>query len=96
MKTVFSLGAIFFLILSSSCKKNNEKDINIYVPAYLKQMLPYTNGQIIRYTKGSGSPVQATITIEGGFSPHSSCAGCAPYSNEEYINYYFKVVSSIS
>ncbi len=91
MKTVVSLSVIFFIILSASCKKNNEKDITIYVPAYLKQMLPYTNAQTIRYTKGSSSTIQATVTIESGFSLHSSCASCAPYSNEEYITYYFKV-----
>jgi hypothetical protein len=91
MKTVLSLSVIFIIIFFSSCKKNNEKDINIYVPAYLKQMLPYTNGQTIRYTKGSGTPIQATITMETAFSLRSSCAGCEPYSNEEYITYYFKV-----
>lgn len=94
MKTVVSLSVIFFLILTATCKKNNEKDINIYVPAYLKQMLPYTNGQVIRYTKGSGSPIQATVTIETAFSLHSSCPACPPYSNEEYITYYFKVGNS--
>jgi hypothetical protein len=91
MKTIVSFCLISFLILTASCKKDKEKDITIFVPAYLKQMLPYTNGQIIRYTKGSGSPVEATVSVTTDFSLHASCASCAPYSREEYITYDFNV-----
>jgi hypothetical protein len=93
MRIIISLCLISLLFVRASCKKDDDvqSDTTIYVPAYLKQMLPYTNGQTIRYTKGSGSPIQATLSITTDFSVKSNCPSCAPYSREEYKTYYFKV-----
>lgn len=90
---IVSLCLISLLFVRASCKKEDatESLAVTNVPAYLKQMLPYTNGQTVRYTKGPGSSLQATVSITTDTSVKSSCATCAPYAKDEFMSYYFKV-----
>ena len=83
------LIAILFFPLFTSCKK--DKVETTYVPTYLKQMLPYTNGQSIRFIGSNGGIIEANISVTSGFVEKSNCASCEIYAREEYINYYFKV-----
>lgn len=89
MKSNIIITILLVIGSFTSCKKDN---VGItYVPAYLKQMLPYSNGQTIRFIDSNGGTIQANITVTSGITEKSNCASCPVYAKEEYINYEFKV-----
>ena len=76
-------------LIASSCTK--ERIDITYVPSYLKQMLPYTHGQVIRFIDTNGQTIEALISKRTDFVNKASCANCDPYAKEEYIEYTFSV-----
>ena len=88
MKTIIPVCVSFFLVLVVSCKK--DKVPTTYVPDYLKEMLPYQNGQTIRFN-GNYGVIDAIISASSGFVTKSACSSCEPYVREEYLEYRFNV-----
>lgn len=79
--------AFLLLIAITSCKKDT---INtVYVPSWLRQMIPYTNGQSVSFINSSGGIIQVTVTESNSFVEKSSCPGCTPYVREESIKWKF-------
>ena len=92
MKNNVSVLLLFFLSFVLSCRKDLGPGIpTLYVPESLKQMLPYKNGQIIRYISTSGHLIEASISMETKIWEKSNCIGCTPYEREETIGYEFLV-----
>ncbi len=89
MKKNITLIIILIVVLFSSCKK--DKVGITYVPKYLKQMLPYSNGQTISFTDSTGNTLDATISVASAIIEKSNCASCPVYAKDEYINYNFFV-----
>ena len=89
MKNKIALVSLLFLSFLLPAKKI--KWIKPYVPAYLKQMLPYTSGQAIRFIDSNGGIIDATISMNSGFTERSNCASCPLHSREEYRSYFFSV-----
>jgi len=89
MKKSVTVTSILSLLIFASCKKNSLE--TTYVPSYLKQMVPYTNGQTIKFIDTYGGILETTVSATEGFVEKSNCAGCDPYARVEYINYDFKV-----
>lgn len=83
--------AIFLLLTLFSCKKDTVE--TKYVPAWIKQMLPYTNGQVVTFVNGSGHEVQAVIEMKYGYVEKSACAGCDPYVREQWVSINFTVAA---
>lgn len=78
-------AALLLALFISSCKKEG---INtIYVPASLKQMLPYSNNKKVRFGNSAGYSFESTVLVTQNFIVKSNCSGCPPYVREEYINY---------
>ena len=90
MRIIIALFTVLFLFLFTSCKKSNKVGIT-YVPAYLKQMVPYTSGQTIRFIDTFGGILEASVTVTSGIAEKSNCATCDVYERDEYFNYYFNV-----
>ena len=88
MKTIIIVCITFLFVLLTSCKK--DKVPTTYVPDYLKQMLPYHDGQTIRFN-GNYGVIDAIISAKSGFITKSSCPSCDPYIREEYLEYHFNV-----
>jgi len=90
MKTYISVFFLFFLSLTSSCHKDLGPDIPAsYVPESLKQMLPYKNGQVIRFISSSGHLIEASISIQSTIVEKHNCQSCPVYEREEIISYTF-------
>ena len=89
IKNKISLLLLFASVLLFSCKK--DKIDTVYVPDYLKQMLPYSDGQIIHFVDSNGETTEATIIMTSGFQEKSNCPSCPVYIREEYYKYAFKV-----
>ena len=75
------------IIAFSSCKKDEPAGPKVYVPAYLKAMVPYTNGQTVSFSNGSGQVVNATVYITSKFYYNGVCSSCASAPNPEIITY---------
>ncbi len=89
MKTLTSFCLFFFLSFTFSCKK--DKIETIYVPDHLRKMLPYTNGQIIRFANGGGNIIETKAELRSGMVEKAYCAGCETYRKEEYIECKFNI-----
>lgn len=88
---VFYLFVVSIPVLNS-CKKSKGNDVEtVYVPAYLKQMLPYNDGQNISYINGAGNTVNATVQKTTYWSTVSACQGCPVTKKIEYYVYKFLV-----
>lgn len=57
-----------------SCKKDEIPVTR--VPGYLKAMLPYVNGETVRFSRNGGSPFPAQVSVEFNLATVSSCQGC--------------------
>ena len=94
MKRYITVLFLFFLLLTSSCHKDLGPEIPIsYVPGSLKQMLPYKNGQVIRYISNSGHLIEASISIQTIIMDKHRCQGCPVYEREEIITYTFSAAT---
>jgi hypothetical protein len=80
---------ILLLIASSSCKKFKDYDDcpKVYVPSYIKAMVPYSAGQSVSFSNGSGQVVNATVSITSKFVYTPVCSACGNPYNGEYITY---------
>jgi hypothetical protein len=87
MRTLTLSKLLFFLVIFSSCKKSEPDGIKVYVPAYLKAMLPYTNGQSVAFSNGSGQTLNASVAIVSTFYNTGVCGSCASSSNPELLTY---------
>jgi hypothetical protein len=90
MKKVFFYLVPVLLLVIASCKK--EKLATTYVPAYLKQMLPYTDQQELRFARVPNPPnpsFNAKVKITSYISEQSACMNCPPNKRIEYIRYRF-------
>lgn len=76
-----------------SCKKDNKVPLT-QVPAWLKQMVPYQPGQVIRFDNGTGGIISATVEKTTLISEQSGCAGCPVSKRVEYFEYYIKAGSN--
>jgi len=84
-KAIISLLSL--VILSFSACKEKSVRTKVYVPAYLKAMAPYTNGQSVNFSNGSGQVVNATVSITSAFSSTPICSGCPDVPNPEQLTY---------
>ena len=50
-------------------------------------MAPYTNGQSVNFSNGSGQVVNATVSITSAFSSTPICSGCPDVPNPEQLTY---------
>lgn len=89
MKSNTFISLLSLLIIFSACKKSNPTGPKVYVPAYLKAMGPYTNGQSVSFSNGAGQTINATVSITTRWSHTGVCSSCAAYSNLESITYTF-------
>lgn len=87
MKKYSLLIVLSFLLMAGIC--NKEKTNAVFVPDHLKLMLPYTNGQVLRYTSPFGRVVEATVAINSRIAKKAYCASCDPSVLEETISYVF-------
>lgn len=88
MKSNITISLLsLFIIAFSSCKKDEPAGPKVYVPAYLKAMAPYTNGQSVSFNNGSGQVVNATVSITSKFAYNGVCGSCASTPNPETITY---------
>lgn len=79
---------LFLLIIAfSSCKKSEPAGPKVYVPAYLKAMAPYTDGQSVSFSDGAGQVVQAVVSITSKLEFTGVCGSCASIPNREIITY---------
>lgn len=85
-KIIISLF-LLLIIAFSSCKKDEPAGPKVYVPAYLKAMVPYTNGQTVTFSNGAGQLVSATVSITSRFYYNGVCSSCASAPNPEIITY---------
>ena len=77
----------FLIITFCACTKSKTERTKVYVPAYLKAMAPYTNGQSLSFSNGSGQVVNATVSITSTFSSSPVCGGCPDVPNPEQLTY---------
>jgi len=89
MKTNSSFFVLLLLLLFVSCEK--EKYKTVYVPSYLKQMLPYKDGQKLHYSSNYGLTIETIVSVKSNMIKKSACTTCDPYIQEEYIEYTFNV-----
>lgn len=87
MKIYSLLTVLSFLFMAGSCKK--EKTPSMFVPEYLKKMLPYRNGQVVRYANPFGRSVEATVAINSRIIKKANCPSCDASVLEETIGYVF-------
>lgn len=88
MRSNIIISLLSLLIIAfSSCKKSTTERTKVYVPAYLKAMAPYTNGQSLSFRNGSGQVVNATVSITSTFSSSPVCGGCPDVPNPELLTY---------
>ncbi|MFT3912414.1 MAG: hypothetical protein QM737_23505 [Ferruginibacter sp.] len=71
-------------------KKDNIE--TIYVPEYLKQILPYHEGQSVSYLSSGGGTIDAVVKINSYYSTVAACASCEMH-REEAIEYTFNVAN---
>lgn len=88
MRSTIILCLSFLLISFTACKKNENEAPKIYVPAYIRAMAPYTNGQVVSFSNGTGMVVQSTVNITSKFEYDGVCGSCT--ANHESITYTFK------
>ncbi|MEO0469150.1 MAG: hypothetical protein AAF206_05980 [Bacteroidota bacterium] len=81
-KTLFILTGIFFLF---SCGKNEIEPT--LVPAYLTEMIPYTDDMEFVFASDKGDTVYVGIEISSKIEDISLCAGCEVSFREEVIEY---------
>ena len=95
MRPTVILNLLLLLTIGiNSCKKSDDlPGYKVYVPAYLKAMAPYTNGQSVSFSNGSGQTVTATVSITSKFSLSGICGSCTNQPNNEIITYSLKVGS---
>jgi len=85
-KTIINLFSLLIIVFNS-CKKANPNFPEIYVPAYLKAMVPYTDGQSVSFSNGTGQVVNATVSITSTFVYTPVCSSCGSPYNGENISY---------
>jgi len=83
--TIALLSALF--ITFNSCKKTGSNGPKVYVPAYIKAVVPYIEGQSVSFSDGSGQVVNATVSITNKFQYSGACGNCPPPVNNEIITY---------
>ena len=84
MKPLISIITIFLLI--SSCRKSDNLE-TITVPAFLKQMVPYIDSQVVRFKNNSGNIITSIVSVKHEYIERTSCATCEVYLREEFIRY---------
>lgn len=89
MRTTISCCALFLLFLVVACRK--DKIPTLPASPELKKMLPYSNGQIVRYASTQGRVVEAVVAAKMGVTKKSACATCDAYVYEEYMQCIFTV-----
>jgi len=94
MKKGKLLGVLLLLLAFSSCKKEESNGIKVYVPAYLKVMAPYANGQTVVFKNGTGHIVTSTVSVYSRFYYTGACSSCASQNNPELITYTLSVGAS--
>ena len=87
MRTNISWCALFLLFLVVSCRK--DKIPTLPASPELKKMLPYQNGQIVRFASTQGRVVEAVVTTKMGVVKKSACATCDVEVYEEYMECIF-------
>lgn len=80
------LTAFTLLLVLASCKKNG--GTTHYVPENLKQLVPYSHGQQIKFSSGS-TEVISTVEIKASHVPLINCIICNRYDFEENIVFKF-------
>lgn len=91
MRTNISWCALFLLFLVVACRK--DKIPTLQASPELKKMLPYHNGQIVRYASTQGRVVEAVVTAKTGVIKKSACANCDAYIYEEYMECVFTAIN---
>ena len=85
-KTLIGLFALL-IITCNSCKDKFKTGPEEYVPAYIKAMVPYTNGQTLSFSNGSGQIITATVSVTSKFTYSGVCSNCSSTPNPEIITY---------
>lgn len=91
MKFSVVLFPLLLVVLFYSCKKKDDEGIKVYVPNHIKAMAPYTQGQRVNFSNGSGHNIQADVSINSVFYNVGVCGSCANHPNPETLTYTLKV-----
>jgi hypothetical protein len=84
MRTSISLYALLLLCLMAACSKKEQVQ-TLFLSDQLRQMVPYGNGQVVRFTNGQGTTIEAAVNVKRGTTKKSACATCEAYVYEEFM-----------
>jgi hypothetical protein len=84
MRTSISLCVLFLLCFMAACSKKEQVQ-TLFLSDQLKQMLPYGNGQVVRFSNGQGTTIEAAVNVKRGTTKKSACANCDAYIYEEFM-----------
>ena len=90
MKTTFLLPALFMLITFISCKSDNDIPVT-RVPDHLRAMVPYQNGQTIKYSLEGAAPLVAQVAVTTEVNSISPCQGCEATQKIEVLRFDFTI-----
>ncbi len=85
MRTSISWCALFILCLLAACSKKEQDLQTLFLSDQLKQMLPYGNGQTVKFTSNQGATIEAAVNVKRGTTKKSACATCEAYVYEEFM-----------
>lgn len=78
------LSCVLLLCLVFACSKKEQVQ-TLLLPEQKLQMLPYTNGQTVRFTSNQGATIEAVVNVKKGTVKKTSCNNCTDYIYEEFM-----------